>query len=199
MSSPLRQAAFSLAAHKLSDLPADCGVEVAFAGRSNAGKSSAVNAICDQRKLARTSRTPGRTQQIVIFNIDDPMFRLADLPGYGYAKVPPNLRDHWRQTLDDYFRRRESLRGLILVMDIRHPLKPFDEQMLNWCRLSLVPCHVLMTKADKLGRGATASAVLKVERAIKPMGFTAQAFSALKRDGVEQARQVIIDWLGLQQ
>jgi len=149
---PYRSAAYIISAHKLSQLPADEGFEVAFAGRSNAGKSSAINALTEQKSLARTSKTPGRTQQIVIFNIDEKR-RIADLPGYGYAKVPAQLRNHWKQVLQRYFTSRESLLGVVLVMDIRHPMRPFDQQMVTWCKYSNVPCHVLLTKADKLKRG----------------------------------------------
>ena len=125
---PFRAAHYVLAAHPLQQLPADEGVEIAIAGRSNAGKSSAINALTGQKSLARTSKTPGRTQQIVIFEID-PGRRLADLPGYGYAKVPEKLRAHWREVMQGYFDTRRSLRGVVLVMDIRHPMKPFDAQM----------------------------------------------------------------------
>src|SRR6185437_8825878 len=126
---PLRGAAFVLAAHRVDQLPADTGAEVAFAGRSNAGKSSAIHALADQGALARTSKTPGRTQQLVVFALPDGR-RLVDLPGYGYAKVPPGLRQHWKQEIDAYLRKRESLRGLVLIADIRHAPAAFDRQML---------------------------------------------------------------------
>jgi GTP-binding protein len=156
---------------------------VAFAGRSNAGKSSAINALTGQKSLARTSKTPGRTQQIVIFAIDE-CRRIADLPGYGYAKVPEKLKAHWREIMQAYFESRRSLRGVVLVMDIRHPLRPFDEQMLAWCSAAGVPCHVLLTKADKLKRGPAQSTLLKVRKAL-PAGATAQVFSARTAAGLE--------------
>ena len=140
-SNPFRQAEYTLAAHHLHQLPPDTGWEVAIAGRSNAGKSSALNVLTGQKSLARTSKTPGRTQQIVIFRVDDDR-RIADLPGYGYAKVPQDLKAHWQQVMQDYFETRESLRGVVLVMDIRHPMKPFDQMMLEWCAATGLPCHV---------------------------------------------------------
>lgn len=180
---PYRSARYVISAHHLRQLGADAGYEVAFAGRSNAGKSSAINALTGQKSLARTSKTPGRTQQIVIFSIDDSR-RLADLPGYGYAKVPEKLRAHWREIMQAYFESRRSLRGVVLVMDIRHPLRPFDEQMLAWCSAAGVPCHVLLTKADKLKRGPAQSTLLKVRKALPP-GATAQVFSARNAAGLD--------------
>lgn len=181
---PFRQARYTLSAHQLNQLPPDEGIEVAIVGRSNAGKSSAINALTDQRSLARTSKTPGRTQQIVIFQLDDSR-RLADLPGYGYAKVPSALKKHWQNALEGYFRMRQCLQGVVIVMDIRHPMKPFDQQMLDWCGAADVPCHVLLTKADKLKRGPAQSALLKVSKAL-PGDTTAQVFSARTRQGVEE-------------
>ena len=128
---PFRIAQYVLSAHELKQLPKDRGIEVAIAGRSNAGKSSAINAFTDQKSLARTSKTPGRTQQIVIFELDENR-RIADLPGYGYAKVPVKLKEHWRRVMERYFQTRECLRGVVLVMDIRHPMREFDQQMLAW-------------------------------------------------------------------
>jgi len=180
---PYRAARYVISAHHLRQLGEDSGYEVAFAGRSNAGKSSAINALTGQKSLARTSKTPGRTQQIVIFEIDEER-RIADLPGYGYAKVPEQLRAHWREIMQAYFERRRSLRGVVLVMDIRHPLRPFDEQMLAWCAAAAVPCHVLLTKADKLKRGPAQSTLLKVRRAL-PAGATAQVFSARSPAGLD--------------
>ncbi len=191
-----RQASYVLSAHRLQQLPADQGREVAFAGRSNAGKSSAINAITGQKSLARTSKTPGRTQQIVVFDLDGDR-RLMDLPGYGYAKVGKSMRAHWDQMLDQYFRSRKSLRGLMLIMDIRHPLKDFDLQMLNWCRAANLPCHLLLTKADKLKRGPAGNVRLKVERTLRDRGLdaTVQTFSALRRSGVAEAHGVLDGWL----
>lgn len=179
----------------LAQCPADIGAEVAFAGRSNAGKSSAINALTGQKSLARTSKTPGRTQQIVLFEIDEER-RIADLPGYGYAKVPEKLRAHWREIMQAYFERRRSLRGVVLVMDIRHPLRPFDEQMLAWCSAARVPCHVLLTKADKLRRGPAQTTLLKVRKAL-PAGATAQVFSARSPSGLDELIDRLDRWYGL--
>ena len=189
---PYRQAHYVISAHNLKQLPEDSGLEVAFAGRSNAGKSSAINTLTDQKSLARTSKTPGRTQQIVIFDIDEQR-RIADLPGYGYAKVPDKLRAHWRHVMQIYFNRRSSLRGVVLVMDIRHPLRPFDEQMLNWCEASGVHCHVLLTKADKLKRGPAQATLLKVRKSL-PFGATAQVFSAKSREGLPELIRQLNGW-----
>jgi len=192
---PYRTARYVISAHHLRQLGEDSGFEVAFAGRSNAGKSSAINALTGQKSLARTSKTPGRTQQIVIFEIDDER-RIADLPGYGYAKVPEQLRAHWREIMQAYFERRRSLRGVVLVMDIRHPLRPFDEQMLAWCAAAAVPCHVLLTKADKLKRGPAQSTLLKVRKAL-PAGATAQVFSARSPTGLDDLIERLNLWYGL--
>ena len=189
---PYRSARYVISAHHLRQLPADTGYEVAFAGRSNAGKSSAINTLAEQKALARTSKTPGRTQQIVIFEVDAER-RIADLPGYGYAKVPEKLRAHWRQVMQGYFDTRECLRGVVLVMDVRHPMKPFDEQMLAWCDASGVPCHVLLTKADKLKRGPAQATLLRIRTAI-PFGATAQLFSAHNRSGLDQLVQKLDEW-----
>ncbi|MBL8300387.1 MAG: YihA family ribosome biogenesis GTP-binding protein [Rhodanobacteraceae bacterium] len=192
-----RRARFRLAAHELRQLPADQGAEVAFAGRSNAGKSSALNRICDQVGLARTSKTPGRTQQLVVFELEGDR-RLIDLPGYGYAKVPTALRDHWRELIDAYLRGRQSLRGVVLIMDSRHPLKDFDRLMLQYCRDIDLPCHVLMTKVDKLSRGEAARTLLATRREMATLcpGATIQAFSALDKVGIDEARAAISVWLG---
>ncbi|WP_257385861.1 ribosome biogenesis GTP-binding protein YihA/YsxC [Tahibacter caeni] len=191
-----RRARFRLAAHELRQLPADTGAEVAFAGRSNAGKSSALNRICDQVGLARTSKTPGRTQQLVVFELDGDR-RLIDLPGYGYAKVPPTLRDHWRELIDAYLTHRRSLRGVVLIMDSRHPLKDFDRLMLQYCRDIGLPCHVLMTKVDKLSRGEAARTLLGTRREMASLcpGATIQAFSSLDKIGIDEARAAIGAWL----
>lgn len=192
---PYRAAAYFISAHKLSQLPRDEGIEVAFAGRSNAGKSSAINALTEQKALARTSKTPGRTQQIVIFDIDEKR-RIADLPGYGYAKVPAKLRAHWQHVLQRYFATREALRGVVVVMDIRHPLRPFDQQMISWCEHSGISCHVLLTKADKLGRGPAQAALLQVSKFL-PAGATAQLFSASKGQGKAELISVLNKWYGI--
>jgi GTP-binding protein len=192
---PYRVAHYVISAHRLNQLPADEGIEVAFAGRSNAGKSSAINALTEQKSLARTSKTPGRTQQIVIFEVDQQR-RIADLPGYGYAKVPERLRQHWRQVMEQYFQHRRSLRGVVLVMDIRHPLRPFDEQMLNWSVQSGVPCHALLTKADKLKRGPAQATLHKVARQM-PEGSTLQTFSARTGEGLDDLVGLLNQWYGL--
>jgi GTP-binding protein len=191
---PYRSASYVISAHRLRQLPPDSGFEVAFAGRSNAGKSSAINTLTDQKSLARTSKTPGRTQQIVIFDIDTEK-RIADLPGYGYAKVPAELKAHWRKVMQQYFNQRESIRGVVLVMDIRHPMRAFDEQMLNWCSASGVPCHVLLTKADKLKRGPAQATLLQVRKAL-PQIATAQVFSAKSRAGLAELITRLNQWYG---
>ncbi len=181
-----RQAQYLLNAHKLSQLPEDQGIEVAFAGRSNAGKSSAINAITGQRSLARTSKTPGRTQHIVLFTLDEDR-RLVDLPGYGYAKVPLAMKLHWQKTLERYLHTRKCLRGLILMMDIRHPLTEFDQHMLNWCNQSNMSVHILLTKADKLSYGKAMMVLQQVRKSIAENN-TIQLFSALKRTGIEEVQ-----------
>mgnify|MGYP001819007161 CR=1 FL=1 len=192
---PYRSARYVISAHHLKQLPPDRGYEVAFAGRSNAGKSSAINTLTDQKSLARTSKTPGRTQQIVIFDIDEER-RIADLPGYGYAKVPEKLRAHWRQVMQKYFDSRNCLKGVVLVMDIRHPLRPFDEQMLAWCAASGVPCHALLTKADKLKRGPAQATLLKVRKSI-PANATAQVYSSKNRTGLNELIECLNQWYEL--
>jgi GTP-binding protein len=173
--------------------PADQGAEVAFAGRSNAGKSSALNAITGRKDLARTSKTPGRTQLINFFALNGQQ-RLADLPGYGYAKVPEKMRDHWRELLSRYVETRESLTGVVIVMDSRHPLTDFDWQMLEWTGAQNLPVHLLLTKADKLGRGES-MATLKKVRAELGESVTAQLFSAVKKTGVDEARKEVLKML----
>jgi GTP-binding protein len=197
---PFRQAQFLTSANKISQLPHDEGAEVAFAGRSNAGKSTALNAITDNKGLAKTSKTPGRTQLINFFELDE-AHHLVDLPGYGYAKVPKAVKQHWQQVLSTYLQQRQSLRGLVLLMDVRHPLKEFDYQMLEWCRHQQMPVHILLTKADKLKRGAASSTLQKVKKEIKaehPQA-TVQLFSAPAKQGLEEARRKLEQWLGLEQ
>lgn len=196
---PFRQAQFLISANKLNQLPPDEGAEVAFAGRSNAGKSSALNVISDIKGLARTSKTPGRTQLINFFTITEGR-QLVDLPGYGFAKVPEAVKRHWQEVLADYLQQRQALRGLILLMDIRHPLKDFDRQMLEWCRFKQMPVHILLTKADKLKRGPASSTLQQVRRELKANypGATAQLFSSLDRQGVDEARALLVRWLELE-
>ncbi|MGX5729270.1 ribosome biogenesis GTP-binding protein YihA/YsxC [Pseudoxanthomonas beigongshangi] len=199
MSNLLNSARYLLSAHNFRQLPADAGREVAFAGRSNAGKSSALNALTHHNALARVSKTPGRTQQLVFFEVR-PDRHLVDLPGYGYAKVPQELQAHWQAFIQDYFQRRESLKGLVVVMDIRHPLKDYDRQMLGYAVQRGLPAHALLTKADKLGRGQQSQTL----QAVKKELFSAfgdsvgvQVFSSESKQGVDQARQVVTDWLEL--
>jgi GTP-binding protein len=189
---PFRIATYVLNAHELKQLPADEGIEVAIAGRSNAGKSSAINTLTDQKSLARTSKTPGRTQQIVIFELDENR-RIADLPGYGFAKVPLQLKEHWRNVMARYFQTRKCLRGVVLVMDIRHPMREFDQQMLKWCEAAGTPCHILLTKADKLKRGPAQSTLLKVKRDL-PAIASVQVFSSSNKTGLEELVDKLSDW-----
>ncbi len=192
---PLRRASYLKSVHELRQLPPDTGLEVAIAGRSNAGKSSAINAITDQSGLARTSKTPGRTQQLVYFEVAQDRY-LVDLPGYGYAKVAHSLRDHWQAVLNEFFRTRQSLRGLLVVMDIRHPLREFDQQMLDWAVTRELPCHCLLTKADKLPRGQQMRALQEVRKTLGDAS-SVQLFSATASLGVDEARKVLAGWLQL--
>lgn len=191
-----QQATFIKSASQVEQCPLDRGFEVAFAGRSNAGKSSALNTLTHAR-LARTSKTPGRTQLINFFGLDEQR-RLVDLPGYGYAKVPLALKEHWKEHLDAYLTGRDSLAGLVLVMDIRHPLSDFDRMMLQWSDVSGLPAHILLSKADKLAYGAAKNVLLKVQTIVrKEYGnrATVQLFSAPKRQGLEEAYEVLETWL----
>ncbi len=193
-----RQTRFLTSAAKLAQAPADEGFEVAFAGRSNAGKSSAINTLCDHRGLARTSRTPGRTQLLNFFEVL-PERRLVDLPGYGYAKVAQDLKRDWQGALADYLERRRCLRGLMLVMDARHPLKPYDVQMLAWANAIPLPVHVLLTKCDKLNRRQSDAALAQVREALREFGtdFSVQTFSSLKRWGIDEAHERLDQWLAM--
>ncbi len=198
MSNPFAHARFLTSAARLDQAPPDEGREVAFAGRSNAGKSSALNAICQQKALARTSRTPGRTRLLNFFAVSGHA-RLVDLPGYGYARVPAKVKQQWQREMTRYLHERRSLAGLVLVMDVRHPLTDFDREMIAWCQQAGLPLHALLTKADKLRRGAARAALLGVKRALEEGGVTAslQLFSALDRQGVEDARGLLAEWLEL--
>ncbi|WP_295403297.1 ribosome biogenesis GTP-binding protein YihA/YsxC [uncultured Thiocystis sp.] len=191
-----QRAHFLTAAMRLDQTPADTGREVAFAGRSNAGKSSAINTLCHQKSLARTSKTPGRTQQIIFFELDAER-RLVDLPGYGYAKVSEAIKLQWQQHLANYLEYRRSLAGLVIVMDIRHPLTEFDRRMLDWGRRGERSILLLLTKADKLKRGAAQATRLAVEREVaNDDGRVAvQLFSALERQGVETVQGLLDRWL----
>ena len=193
---PYAQATFLKSAARVDQLPEDTGIEVAFAGRSNAGKSSALNCLTGIRQLARTSKTPGRTQLINLFTLRDPTHRLVDLPGYGYAKVSRHVKDEWQKNLSHYLQVRKSLRGLVLVMDSRHPLKPLDQMMIEWTIEQALPVHILLTKADKISRGQAKSTILTVAKQYELSAdlISVQAFSALKKQGVEQLIEVLNQW-----
>ncbi|PWV78810.1 ribosome biogenesis GTP-binding protein YihA/YsxC [Halomonas sp. A11-A] len=191
-------ARFLTSAPTLAQCPLDSGAEVAFAGRSNAGKSSAINTLTRQKALARTSKTPGRTQLINFFTLgEDADRRLVDLPGYGFAKVPEQVKLEWQRHLSDYLQRRASLRGLVLVMDVRHPLSEFDQTLLGWADDQSMPVHILLTKADKLKRGAAASALQQVRSRLREWEdlVTVQLFSSLKGQGIEEAHARLDAWL----
>ena len=187
---------FLKSAQHIGQCPPDTGLEVAFAGRSNAGKSSALNRLCTQKSLARTSKTPGRTQLLNFFRVDDDR-RLVDLPGYGYAKVNKALKEQWQRDLDGYLAERECLVGLVLLMDIRHPLKEFDQLILDWSAAAGMPLHILLTKADKLKYGAAKSTLLKTRNALKghPAPLSVQLFSATTGAGCEEAWDKLAEWL----
>ena len=189
-----RNASFMLSVARLAQCPADEGIEIAFAGRSNAGKSSAINAICDQGKLARASKTPGRTQQINFFSLGAHR-RLVDLPGYGFARVPEELRRQWGRLVESYLQHRRSLAGIVLLMDVRHPLKEQDRTLIGWTAPLGIGVHVLLTKSDKLSRGPAKAALLAVRRDLAWLPTASvQLFSALSGDGVEEARAVLDRW-----
>nr|WP_284207562.1 ribosome biogenesis GTP-binding protein YihA/YsxC [Thalassotalea eurytherma] len=191
----LNKAHFTISAPDIRKLPNDDGIEVAFAGRSNAGKSSALNTLTRQKSLARTSKTPGRTQLINVFEVEEGM-RLVDLPGYGFAKVPLEMKKKWQKALGEYLEKRESLQGLVVLMDIRHPLKDLDHQLIEWAVESELPVLALLTKADKLSQGKASAQVLDVKKKLKPLGgdIKVYGFSSLKRTGFDQATQVISQW-----
>jgi GTP-binding protein len=193
-----QNAQFLLSVARLNQLPPDQGVEIAIVGRSNSGKSSVLNQLTQNKALARVSKTPGRTQHINLFGLDDTR-RMADLPGYGYAKVPPEIKEKWQKTLDAYLRSRECLKGLILVMDIRHPLKEFDIQLLMWCSACMLPVHILLNKCDKL----STSAIKKTEKLVKEKvevfenTITLQHFSAMKGTGIKELKEILNSWFQL--
>lgn len=195
-----QSAHFIKSAEKLSQCPLDQGLEVAFAGRSNAGKSTSLNTLANQRKLARTSKTPGRTQLINCFGLNVEDRRLVDLPGYGFAKVPIAMKENWQAHMQDYLMNRRSLVGVVLVMDIRHPMKEFDEMMLEWAANNNVKVHALLTKSDKLKRGPAQATMLKIMKEMKTRGVeaSAQTFSGLNGDGVDQLREKLAQWLQLE-
>ncbi|PJE78310.1 putative GTP-binding protein EngB [invertebrate metagenome] len=190
-----RKACFFISAAKLSQCPKDSCREVAFAGRSNAGKSSALNALTGSSRLARTSKTPGRTQLINFFEVE-PDHYLVDLPGYGYAKVPESVKESWQKELGNYLTHRQTLQGIVLLVDSRHPLKEFDRMVVQWSQESSLPLHILMTKSDKLKRGAARQALQKLRNELKTFSkVTIQLFSALKKQGVEDLALVLDKWL----
>jgi len=189
----LRKAEFLMSAPKLSLCVEDTGYEIAFAGRSNAGKSSAINALTNQKQLARASKKPGRTQMINFFSLGNPNQRLVDLTGYGYAAVPETMKIVWQKELENYLIHRESLQGLVLLMDIRHPLQHFDTMMLEWAHSRKLFVHILLTKADKLNRGPANKTLLEVKQELKKMklNFSIQLFSSLNKQGLEELASVM--------
>jgi GTP-binding protein len=188
---------FLTSVQEFRQLPPDQGMEVAFAGRSNAGKSSALNTMTRQKSLARTSKTPGRTQMINFFQVESGCC-LVDLPGYGYAKVPEAVRRHWHRLLALYLSKRRALRGLFLLMDIRHPFTELDRQLLGWCGQGQLPIHILLTKADKLKRGAALATLHEVRRHLthEYPQVSVQLFSALQGTGLDEAHARLDEWLG---
>lgn len=195
-------AQFIISAPSIKECPTENGAEVAFAGRSNAGKSSAINTLTGNGKLARTSKTPGRTQLINFFGLhNDTAQRLVDLPGYGYAKVPLETKKKWQKHLSEYLYERKSLRGLILLMDIRHPMQEFDSMMINWAVDANMPVHVLLTKSDKLKRGAAKGTLMQLKQHLAESEVedlvSVQLFSSLKKEGVGELKQTLQSWLSL--
>ncbi|MGL4756364.1 MAG: ribosome biogenesis GTP-binding protein YihA/YsxC [Aeromonadaceae bacterium] len=190
-----RKVHFVTSAPDIRHLPSDDGVEVAFAGRSNAGKSSALNALTQQKNLARTSKTPGRTQLINLFEVE-PGKRLVDLPGYGYAQVPEEMKRKWQASLSEYLQRRTSLKGLVLLMDIRHPLKDTDRQLLSWATENGLPVLVLLTKADKFNAAPRKAIVQQVRRDVLEYDgdVRVEAFSSLKGIGIDRLATILTDW-----
>ena len=194
------KAKFHITVNHFRDLPQYGGREVAFVGRSNAGKSSAINTLANHTRLAFTSKTPGRTQHINFFELGDGNF-VVDLPGYGYAKVPPDVQQHWEDLLSRYLQERDALCGLVIIMDARHPLTPLDEQMLDWFAPTGKPVHILLTKADKLSRQQATQTLNQVKSYLAEHvpRSSAQLFSSLKKTGREEAETVIAQWLGAQE
>jgi GTP-binding protein len=195
---PYSKAVFLKSAARVIHLPDDLGYEVAFAGRSNAGKSSALNCLTGIKNLSRTSKTPGRTQLINLFSIDDER-RLVDLPGYGYAKVPMSVKEEWQKHLAHYLEIRQCLRGLILLMDIRHPLKDLDLMMVDWALNRELPVHILLTKADKLSKSDAKNSAIKVRKyyELAPHLISVQTFSSSKREGLEELINRLNGWYEL--
>ena len=194
-----RRAQFLTSAARVSQCPEDIGFEVAFAGRSNAGKSSCINVLTDNRHLARTSKTPGRTQLLNFFSLNDAHTqRLVDLPGYGYAKVSHSTKDEWQLHLEDYLQKRRSLQGLVLLMDCRHPLKEFDCNIIDWAQEAELPVHAVLTKADKFNRGPAQQILLQTRKQVRDSwgeGVSVQLFSALSKNGVDDLAVKLASWL----
>lgn len=192
----LRQACFLTTVADLRQLPLDALAEVAFVGRSNAGKSSAINTLCDHTRLAYVSKTPGRTQHLNFFTVRPGQY-LVDLPGYGFAKAPEEVRKSWNGLISPYLAKRPQLRGLVVIMDARHPLTELDWQMIDWFLPTGTPVHILLSKADKMTRQEQAKTLKAVQAAVaKAAGqVSVQLFSSLKKTGVEEARAVILGWL----
>lgn len=190
-----QRAYFLLSVAEVKQLPADIGNEVAIVGRSNAGKSSVLNALTHNKRLARVSKTPGRTQQINIFVLDEKR-RIADLPGYGFAKAPEAVRAKWQRLVDAYLKKRDCLQGLVLVMDIRHPLKPLDWVLLEYCQELNLPVHILLNKLDKLSKAVVQKTEIMVKRALTEhkISATLQGFSAVKGSGIQTLEQVLDGW-----
>ncbi len=186
------QAKFINSSPDLRDTPADLGKEIAFAGRSNAGKSSAINTLTRQNGLARISKTPGRTQMLNFFEIN-PEQRFVDLPGYGYAKVPVAVKKKWHELMEKYLTKRKSLSAIVLVMDVRHPLTEFDWQMVEWCQHTGLPLHILLTKADKLTYGAAKNTLLHVQKELRETNvrMSIQLFSSLKKLGIDEVHAAL--------
>ena len=186
---------FITSAPDIRHLPEDKGIEVAFAGRSNAGKSSALNCLTNQKNLAKTSKTPGRTQLINLFKVEE-YCHIVDLPGYGFAQVPLEMKKKWQKSLGEYLQKRQCLTGLVVLMDIRHPMKDLDQQLIYWAVDQDIPVQVLLTKADKLKSGARKAQVLKIREASLAFGgnVVVDAFSSLKGMGVDKLRSTLDEW-----
>ena len=204
LSIQFKSAHFLSSAPSIRECPTESGAEVAFAGRSNAGKSSALNTLTQNKKLARTSKTPGRTQLINYFTLhDSEQIRLVDLPGYGFAKVPLSMKRNWERNISEYLLKRESLQGLVLVMDIRHPMKAYDSTLLNWAIAGELPTHILLTKSDKLKRGAAKNTLLSVQKTLRESQVddlvSVQVFSSLKHEGVDELAQRISAWMSIEE
>lgn len=194
----LQRAIFHTTVAHLRDLPTDSRVELAFAGRSNAGKSSAINTLAGRVRLAYVSKTPGRTQHLNYFSLGEGRY-LVDLPGYGYAKAPLEIRAQWEGLIGPYLQKRSPLAGLVLIMDVRHPLTELDRRMIDWMLPGGRPIHVLLSKSDKLSRQQALATLHTVRRELSEIGphLSAQLFSSLKKTGVEEAEAVLGDWLGM--